>query len=144
MDDLDNLKFESHYQIGCTAEEVSAVIKKINEECDFLDSNFELKLNLELAAREMLANAVEHGAASISVGSNNLDKLRILVSLKVKNKKIFFTVIDPGTGFNWEEHNLSEFPLMEEKGRGLKMIKAVSDQIIFNSSGNKITAVFEL
>lgn len=144
MDDLDNLKFESHYQIGCTAEEVSAVIKKINKECEFLDFNFELKLNLELAAREMLANAVEHGAASISSGSDDTDKLRILISLKVKAKKIFFTVKDPGTGFNWKERNLSKIPLMEEKGRGLTMIKAVSDQIIFNSSGNKITAVFEL
>lgn len=141
---MHDLKLEKHYQISCQAESVSAVVKKMVKLFDSLFSCQELKFNLELAVREMLANAVEHGCSSVSSASKSAEELIILIVLKIKNGEFFITVKDPGSGFDWENFDFKTLPLLAEDGRGLKMIKTVSDRLIFNSSGSQITAVFNL
>lgn len=141
---MENIEIKKNFQIGCKAKEISSVIEKIFSELDSIEFNLEIKLNVELAAREMLANAIEHGCTSESNDFGNSKKSKVLIILKINNNKLFLTVQDPGSGFDWENHDLHTMPLYDEKGRGLKMIKQVSDQLEFNKSGNRITAIFEL
>lgn len=141
---MQNIEIEKIFQIGCKAKEISSVIGKILSELDSIEFNFKIKLNIELAAREMLANAIEHGCASASNKFNNSKKREVSIILKINNNKLFLTVQDPGSGFDWENYDLITMPLYDEKGRGLKIIKKVSDQLEFNKSGNRITAIFEL
>ena len=68
--------------------------------------------------------------------------LKIIVKLKIKKDKLILSVKDPGRGFEWEKCNLEAEVSFEEKGRGLKMINEVVDELEFNKSGNKITVCF--
>jgi serine/threonine-protein kinase RsbW len=76
--------------------------------------------------------------------AENLESLRIRIGLFIGAEELIFKVEDPGPGFDWENYDLDKMPKFAEKGRGLKMINQVSDQIKFNQAGNKITACFKI
>jgi serine/threonine-protein kinase RsbW len=136
---------EKNYEIACKAEEISPLLEKIFLELDnSAVSAAEIKFCLEIAAREMLANAIEHGYALAAEKNGRLKNFKIKLELQICSEKIVFKVKDPGPGFDWENCDLEIKPSFAEKGRGLKMINQVSDQMKFNSAGNKITAVFKL
>lgn len=142
---MQNSEVEKKYTIACKAAEIPALLKKVFLEIDNSDIKAEeIKFNLELAAREMLANAIEHGCVLAQESCSRDAKLMIIVELKINAERILFQVKDPGPGFNWQKYDLETMPRFEEKGRGLKMINQVSDQLQFNSSGNKITAIFKV
>ncbi|TDO85266.1 serine/threonine-protein kinase RsbW [Halanaerobium saccharolyticum] len=136
---------EKSFEMGCRAEEISSILEKI---FSVLNNSAvaaeEIEFSLEIAAREMLANAIEHGCTLAADDSRDLEVLKIKLELKVSREKVVLKVKDPGPGFDWKNCDLETMPKFEEKGRGLKMINQVSDQIKFNSAGNKITAVFKL
>ncbi|RCW60293.1 ATP-binding protein [Halanaerobium sp. ST460_2HS_T2] len=138
-------ELEEKFKIGCKAAEISQLIEKIFMVIEGSSiSAEELKFNLEIAAREMLANAIEHGCALAAEKSSRTEKMGIKVMLKVSGKTLKLTVEDPGPGFDWVKYDLETMPVFEEKGRGLKMIYQVSDQLKFNSTGNEITAIFKV
>jgi serine/threonine-protein kinase RsbW len=142
---MQNLKVEKDFKIGCRADEISPLLEKVFSELDkSVKNSSEIMFKLELAAREMLANAIEHGCALAAENDEDLKNLSIGIKLIIGADELIFKVEDPGPGFDWKNYDLEKMPKFEEKGRGLKMINKVSDQIEFNSSGNKITAVFKL
>lgn len=142
---MQNSIVEKNFKIGCRADEITPLLEKVLAELDqVVENNCEINFKLELAAREMLANAIEHGSILASETNSDFEKLVIKVKLVVRSKELSFTVKDPGPGFDWQNYDLAEMPKFEEKGRGLKMINQVSDQMKFNSVGNEITAIFKL
>lgn len=142
---MQNSKLKKDFKIECRADEISPLLEKVFSELEkSVENSSDIMFKLELAAREMLANAIEHGCALAAENDENLDNLRIKIGLIISADELFFKVEDPGPGFDWKNYDLNKMPKFEEKGRGLKMINQVSDQIKFNSTGNKITAVFKL
>lgn len=142
---MQNSKLEKNFKIECRADEISPLLEKVFSELDkSVENSSEIMFKLELAAREMLANAIEHGCALAAENDEDLKNLRIGIKLIIGADELIFKVEDPGPGFDWENYDLEKMPKFEEKGRGLKMINKVSDQIKFNSSGNIITAAFKL
>ena len=142
---MQNSKVEKNFKIECRADQISPLLEEVFSELAKTAADAsEITFKLELAAREMLANAIEHGAALAAEDAENLEDLRIKSKLIIRAEELIFEVEDPGPGFDWENYNLDQMPRFEEKGRGLKMINQVSDQVKFNQSGNKITAVFKL
>lgn len=138
-------EIKKEFEIGCRAAEITPLLKEVMLEIDSAALKAEeIKFNLELAAREMLANAIEHGCALAAENDSRTARMKIRVELKISQKELIFTVRDPGPGFEWQKYDLKTMPKFEEKGRGLKMIYQVSDQIKFNSRGNKITAIFKV
>ena len=117
-------------------EEAFAILDRKNHEVENLNFKF------ELAAREMLANAIEHGCAEARKKRNDLSNLEIFIVLEIRKEEIVFSVKDCGNGFKWKDYDLNTMPCFEEKGRGLKMINNVVDHIEFNKVGNKITVYF--
>lgn len=142
---MQNSIVEKNFKIGCRADEITPLLEKVFSELDnSVEDSSEITFKLELAAREMLANAIEHGCALASENGRDLEKLKIQIRLVVKAEELIFMVKDPGPGFDWQNYDLTEMPKFDEKGRGLKMINQVSDQMKFNSVGNEISAIFKL
>ncbi len=141
---MQNSKIKKDFKIECKADEISPLLEKVFSELEkSVENSSKIMFKLELAAREMMANAIEHGCALAAENAENLENLRIRIQLAIEAEELIFKVEDPGPGFDWENYDLDKMPKFEEKGRGLKMINQVSDQIKFNSTGNKITAVFK-
>lgn len=142
---MQNSIVEKNFKIGCRADEITPLLEKVFSELDdSVENSSEITFKLELAAREMLANAIEHGCALATENCGGSENLKIKIKLLVKADELTFKVEDPGPGFDWLNYDLTEMPKFDEKGRGLKMINQVSDQMKFNSVGNEITAVFKL
>lgn len=119
----------------CCAEEMETTVEKIiflisRHECQIEDIIF----RVEMACKEMLANAVEHGCISADE--------EIMIYLKTGKNQVSVSVKDPGEGFDWESFNFDMMPLLKERGRGLCMINTAADEVYFNDRGNKITARF--
>lgn len=134
---VENREFKIKYE----AESIPIFVENLFEILNFYIikiDNFDFRI--ELVAREMLANAIEHGF--ISKKEENLNEEKIKIILKIKEDEIIFSVKDEGLGFDWENCDLEMKPCFDEKGRGLKMIKEASDDLEFNKKGNKITAFF--
>jgi len=142
---MQNSKVEKDFEIECRSDEISPLLEKVFFELEnSVENSSEIMFKLELAAREMLANAIEHGCALAQENTKNLENLRIRIKLIIDTEELSFKVEDPGPGFDWTNFDLDKMPKFEEKGRGLKMINQVSDQIKFNSAGNEITAFFKI
>ena len=127
---------EIHISMNCKKQGFSEAMARIVEECRplFQDDN-ELKFRVEMAAREMLANALEHGCSC--------EEEQVMIVLTLKSSKIKLRVISPGSGFDWKNIILNYMPALETEGRGLPMIKIAADNITFNEKGNIITAIFK-
>ena len=134
----DNKKLNFQTTIPCSAKIIFKTINKILEKINDLDHNIQdLNFRIEVAAREMLTNAFEHGC-------HNKDE-KIKIKCEVDFNKVSLTVIDPGDGFDWKSIDLtnkSDLISQKEKGRGLILINKVADEINFNEAGNIITAYF--
>ena len=141
---MQNAEQEFKFELNCKAEEITAalskVIKIIRQE---INESEELEFKFELAAREILANAIEHGCFLAQNKRGNPEKLKIKTRLKISSETVIYSVKDPGPGFDWENYDLKTMPKFDEKGRGLKMINKVTDQMEFNQDGNKITISFQ-
>ncbi|MGM0549418.1 MAG: ATP-binding protein [Bacillota bacterium] len=142
---MKNAEKKYQFEIRCEAAEIGptlkSIISKIKKE---VDDSEELLFKFELAAREMLANAIEHGCALAVSNGKNFDNLKIKTVVKITEDSIVYSVEDPGPGFDWKNYDLTTMPKFEEKGRGLKMINKVTEKMEFNQRGNKITVTFKI
>ncbi len=100
---------------------------------------------IKVVINELLINAVLHG--------NNCQpkksvKMRIL---RTDNGFLDITVEDEGNGFNYDYLlercvDACDCDVEEamETGRGMLIVKNLSEQIIFNNKGNKVTAIIKM
>ncbi|NSW89998.1 MAG: ATP-binding protein [Firmicutes bacterium] len=123
---------------------VNEVIQYLIDNCGAIhdDILFELRVILN----ELLLNAVIHG------NKENKDKLvRITVGI-TKNKCILMMVTDDGEGYDYnfylekceESQDTFCWSNIEERGRGIKIIKKLCDKVEFNKEGNKISILKSL
>lgn len=120
--------------------EICQVKKTVNLVMQFLlnaipnlteDELFDLKLIYS----ELLINAVVHG--------NELDSNKtVCLSIEIANNTIYSMVSDEGLGFDYikllSNMNTSE-NLLGETGRGVFLVRSLTDSLSFNVSGNQIT-----
>lgn len=142
-----NSKLDLSYQIENKAEKITPLLDKIFIQLKSilaLETFSELKFDLEIAAREMLANAIEHGCTLAAEQNKILAAEPIKIKVRLTAAELTFQVEDPGPGFDWENYDLETMPEFSEKGRGLKMINSVADQIRFNQKGNIIKIYFKI
>ncbi len=134
MSEFERRKF--HFKMNCCKKAFTETMEKIVKACaPVLKDNTELKFRLEMAAREMLANALEHGCSCAE------EKIMIVLTLE-NPRQLKLKVVSPGAGFDWQNIILNYMPHLETEGRGLPMIKIAADELEFNEKGNIITAVF--
>ncbi len=102
-----------------------------NEQC------FDIKIILS----ELLQNAIKHGNEC-----DNNKKIHLDIWFKEQSKTLGIRVKDQGCGFDspikFKANSLSEGePMLNESGRGLSIVKALSDDVNFNTKGNTITVL---
>lgn len=88
---------------------------------------------IRLALEEALANAIKHG--------NRLDPQKnVEVRFSVDSEKVQIIITDQGSGFDpsavpdptTDEH------LEDPSGRGITLMRAYMDEVVYNSRGNEI------
>lgn len=116
--------------------EVESYLKKLD--CDF-SFHEEKYADILISLTEAVNNAIIHG--------NKSDETK-LVHIKVEEKKygLTFCVTDEGIGYN--PNNVPD-PTVEENldccgGRGVHIMKALSDNIKFENEGRTVEMYFDL
>jgi CheY-like chemotaxis protein/anti-sigma regulatory factor (Ser/Thr protein kinase) len=90
--------------------------------------------NLKMAIFEALTNAMEHG------NGWDADKL-VTVEVEIDKKRLWISIKDEGQGFDESclADPTSEECLLSERGRGVFLMKAIMDEVMFNQPGNEVS-----
>ncbi len=125
--------------IPSKAENIVLVEKLVDDVCDLFDIKEDIYGHILVALTEAVNNGLQHGNKA------NPSK-HIEVTFKVKDNKIFFTVKDEGPGFDYTNLPDPTDPKNIEKltGRGVFLMKHLSDNVSFEDNGTKVTLEFIL
>lgn len=124
--------------------QIPSIIDNIRVVESFIDNSKE-KFNIEddiygnimVAVTESVNNAIRHG--------NKFDKDKnVYLSLYVEDNKLRFEVQDEGAGFNHEqlEDPTSPENLENPGGRGIFLMRNLSDEVNFSNDGRSVELVF--
>jgi serine/threonine-protein kinase RsbW len=94
---------------------------------------------VELVLGEAINNAITHG--------NNGDVSKeVVVEIWTEINTLIITVADQGTGFNYYSIPDPTLPENKEKltGRGVFLMKSLSDLVLFENNGSKVKIHFKL
>jgi serine/threonine-protein kinase RsbW len=93
--------------------------------------------NVLIAVTEAVNNAISHG-------NEEKPDLSIAVAVGDAPSSFCFNIKDEGKGFDY--HNLPDPTapenILKENGRGIFLMKNLSDEVEFNESGNEVTIYF--
>ncbi len=126
-------------EIPSLKENVSIVESFIENAGDKIRIKDSVYGNILVSVTEAVNNAIVHG--------NKEDKeKRVKISLKKNKKSVRFVVEDEGTGFNPKTLPDPTDPKNIEKikGRGVFIIKSLSDKVTFKNNGRTIVMLFKL
>jgi serine/threonine-protein kinase RsbW len=116
--------------------QLEALIEDIADKHNVSEDTF---ANMMTCLNEVLTNAIVHG--------NKLDPdKKVIVNAEVDAKRIVWTITDEGDGFDYTNlpDPTAEENLEKETGRGVFIVKHLTDQCIFNASGNEVELHFKI
>ncbi len=125
-------------EIASIAENIVEVEQFIESLKDKLQISDNLYGNLLISLTEAVNNAIIHG--------NALDaNKKVKVVCKKDNNTVSFTVSDEGNGFDYNNLPDPTDPNNIEKltGRGVFLMKQLSDQLIFSKGGSQVELQFK-
>ncbi len=95
--------------------------------------------NILIASTEAFNNALYHG------NKNNPTKV-ISVEIEISNTQFVITISDQGNGFDFEKVADPTLPenLLKETGRGIFIMKALSDECTFFDNGKSVRLKFKI
>jgi serine/threonine-protein kinase RsbW len=117
---------------------VSQAESLVDKVCNHLTIQEDIYGNVLIAITEAINNAIIHG--------NCFNKdLSIEILVSANQEDLNFTIKDEGSGFDYTNLPDPTAPenIEKENGRGIFLIKNLSDEIQFNDSGNEITITFK-
>ncbi len=117
-----------------TLAKVEQIIEELKEEFNISE---EIYGNILVSLSEAVNNAIKHG--------NKLDPNKLVdFSFDFDETKFTFTIIDEGSGFNYDNIPDPTHPDNLEKpdGRGIFIMKSLSDNVEFNESGSEVKIGF--
>lgn len=114
--------------------EVESLIDKVSEELGLNEDHYG---NILIAVTEAVNNAIIHG-------NKYSDSKKVKVEVKKEAEGVVFTVTDEGAGFDYINLPDPTAPENLEKpdGRGIFLMKNLSDGVIFDSNGSKVSITF--
>ncbi|MFD1553026.1 ATP-binding protein [Putridiphycobacter roseus] len=118
---------------------ISQVESLIDNVCADLNISEDLYGNILIAVTEAANNAIVHGNAQ------NADKGVEFIVDRLNNELVF-SVTDEGNGFDYDQLPDPTAPENIEKpdGRGIFLMKNLSDKIEFLENGSKVNITFAL
>jgi len=126
-------------RIPSLTENIRIVESFIDNAKDELSLNDDIYGNVMIAITESVNNAIIHG--------NNGDKNKsVSLTLTVEDSVLVFYVEDEGNGFNFNSLPDPTAPENIDKpgGRGIFLMKALSDELSFEKNGKTIKLSFYL
>ena len=116
--------------------EVQPYVDKILQQ---FDVNNDLYGNILISLTEAVTNAIIHGNQAD-------DSKKVLVNTKILNNQISFRVTDEGPGFDFDHLPDPTAPenLLELSGRGVFLMKQLSDDLAFHDNGSTVEIKFTL
>lgn len=143
-----NIKFSA--DLNFIFDQVCEVMDFISSQYGTLDDSVDFELKVIL--NELLVNAIKHGSCG-----DNLKCIHLNVGM-VDDTRLYINVNDEGDGFNHAaltfkasaagaagidpcDSKADDIDIMSECGRGLLIVKKLTDCVKFNSNGNSITVV---
>ena len=126
-------------QLNSQPESLSAVEKIVEDIKNKFNVSEDSYGNMLVALTEAVSNAIYHG--------NQLSpKKKINLSYQYADGSLSFTITDQGTGFDF--YNLPDPTapenLEKECGRGIFLMKHLSDQVIFSEDGRVVELFFKI
>jgi len=99
------------------------------------DDESEFRLILE----EAIVNAIRHG-------NDCNTSLKVQIKITFEEDILIMTVADEGQGFDYNALSdpLKESEALATSGRGIFLIKQMSDEVTFNETGSEITIIKKL
>jgi serine/threonine-protein kinase RsbW len=124
-------------QIPSLIENIRIIESFIDNTKDLYNIDDDIYGNIMIAVTESVNNAIKHG--------NKEDKNKtVSISLILKENLLKFIIIDEGPGFDY--NNLSDPTLPENidkpGGRGIFLMKHLSDEVHFLNQGSTVELVF--
>jgi len=119
-------------------ENISSIERFVEEICDYYNINDTYFGNILIALTEAFNNALIHG--------NQSDPARnIEIVFESKPKGLSFTVKDEGAGYDLDEvPDPLDLETETETGRGLFLIRALSDKVEIDDGGSKVEMFFRI
>jgi len=98
-----------------------------------------LAYQINLVLTEAMSNAIKYGSTD-----NCEESVHILIS--IDEKELFIRIFDYGQGFDINEIPTPDFNMLEDRGRGIFLIKSLMDSVkyIKTGSGNVLEMVKQL
>lgn len=128
---------EISISIPSLSENIRIVESFIDNAKEKFDLNDDIYGNIMIAVTESVNNAIIHGNES------NKDK-NVFLTLNMEENTIVFNVSDEGKGFDYNSLPDPTAPENIDKpgGRGIFLMKALSDELSFEDDGKKVKLSF--
>lgn len=98
-----------------------------------------LAYQINLVLTEAMSNAIKYGS------SDNCEEC-VHILINISENELLIRIFDYGQGFDINEIPAPDFNLLEDRGRGIFLIKALMDSVTYtrNSNGNMLEMVKQL
>lgn len=136
---MDSVNIEETLVLESEMNSISQVEKLIDAQAQMLNIDDEVYGKYMLSVVECVNNAIVHG--------NKMDKnKKVTMHYHISNTKIEVTVSDEGDGFdpNSLPDPTAEENLERDCGRGIFLMRHLSDELEFANNGRTITMKFNL
>lgn len=120
--------------------------------------------NIRLALDEALVNSIIHGNLEIpsTMKGSSLEEItqfnrlvkersetdpytsrRVKIDMNLTSERVEFQIEDEGKGFDWRQipSSFEDHEILANHGRGLLLIQAFMDEVVFNEKGNRVTLI---
>ena len=124
-------------QVPSITENIRMIESFIDNAKDKFHLDDDIYGNIMIAVTEAVNNAIKHG-------NNNNKTKNVHLSLSLEDSLIKFVVKDEGEGFDYEELPDPTSPENLEKpgGRGIFLMKHLSDEVAFKENGRVVELSF--
>lgn len=118
-------------------ENIQMIESFIDNARDKFEINDDIYGNIMISVTECISNAIIHGNQS------NKEK-QVHLELVMEDQLLVFTIQDEGLGYDFTDQSDPTSPENIEKigGRGIFLIKHLSDEVKFEDEGRKIILIF--
>lgn len=121
---------------------LSSVVDNINKVEEFL-SNIMTSFGIDVFYQAKVAIAVEEAVMNAISYGNSFDSNKFFtIEFNYNNEYFDFVISDEGQGFDCKDISNPILSDYEDEVRGLFLIKTLSDELIFNNNGSKLTMRF--
>ncbi len=136
---MNTINLDETLELDSEMASLGKVEKMIDSQSQMLNIDDDVYGKYMLSVVECVNNAIVHG--------NKLDKSKkVHIHYHITNQRIEVTVADEGDGFDPDSlpDPTAEENIEKECGRGIFLIRNLSDEVVFEDHGRRVSMIFNL